>query len=215
MSARAGITHLRPTRWCVLISGRGSNLAALLEKPGIDVRLVVSNDPEAAGLAKARRAGVPTEVFVTRPATSENGVAKKASLDWEQLERMLQAYSIDAIFLLGFMRIVPPSFIEKWSGRILNLHPSLLPKYPGLRSIERAVKAEDDCGVSIHEVVSEVDAGRVLVSRTSVSKDIVSGFAAVTNRPEIYLEPIETLVHVDEQRLVKEIVETWRPIRKP
>lgn len=214
MPGSAGTTHLRPTRWCVLISGRGSNLAAFLETAASDagsaVRLVVSNDPEAAGLAKARRAGIPTEIILTKPTVD----GKKPQLDWDALDKTLRAYSIDAIFLLGFMRIVPPSFIEKWSGRILNLHPSLLPKYPGLKSIERAVKAEDDCGATIHEVVTEVDAGRVLASRVSVSKDVIARYAAATNRPEVYFESIETLVHLDEQRLVKEIVETWRPTQQ-
>lgn len=214
MSERAGTTHLRPTRWCVLISGRGSNLAAFLETTGSDgaspVRLVVSNDPEAAGLAKARRAGIPTETIFTKSAIE----GKRPQLDWDTLDKTLEEHSIDAIFLLGFMRIVPASFIEKWSGRILNLHPSLLPKYPGLRSIEQAVKAEDDCGATVHEVVPEVDAGRILSSRVSVSKDVVVRYAAATNRPEVYFESIETLVHLDEQRLVKEIVETWRPTQQ-
>ena len=192
MSPRAvALHHLRPTRWCVLISGRGSNLAAFLEKSEADLRLVISSDSHADGIAKARRGGVPVEVF---PRGS------KGQLDWSAAEKMLRARSIDAIFLLGFMQIVPPSFIGRWTGRILNLHPSLLPLHPGLKSIERAFKAGDEGGATIHEVVTEVDAGRILLSRRSA-------------RPErLSAEAFEFLIHVDEQRLVKEIAEKWRPV---
>ncbi len=204
MSARAvaqnhsrPLSRLRPTRWCVLISGRGSNLAALLEKPDIEIRLVVSSNLSADGLAKARRAGVPTVSF--------------QKFDWTELDQMLREHSIDGIFLLGFMKIVPASFLEKWEGRILNLHPSLLPKYPGLKSIERAVAADDDCGATVHEVVVEVDAGKTVATRTSCSKKNLSHLldASLSEKNRI----VETLVHIDEQRLVKEIVDIWQPLR--
>ena len=192
----------RPARWCVLISGRGSNLAALLEKPNHEVRLVVSSDPAADGLAKARRAGVETIVL------SRN---LDRSINWSQLQVELERRSIDAIFLLGFMRIVPASFLEKWEGRILNLHPSLLPKYPGLKSIERAIEAHDDCGATVHEVVSLVDAGTVLKSRTSFARTDFNELEKSPVSETAIGTAIETLVHIDEQRLVKEIVERWHP----
>lgn len=196
MTARAARPgSLRPRRWCVLISGRGSNLAALLEKNEIEIHLVVSSDPAAAGIAKARRSGAPVLIA---PRKSSGG------LDWSALDVELRARSIDAIFLLGFMRIVPRSFVEAWAGRILNLHPSLLPKYPGLRSIERAFEAGDDIGPTIHEVVTEVDAGPLLISRRSV-------VASKANQTARALEAAELFVHIDEQRIVKEIVEAWRP----
>ncbi len=175
-------------RRCVFISGRGSNLAAILEILGSDIRLVVTSDENAGGVAKAFRGGIP--VFVM-PRESGGG------LDWSAVDEALNVRSIDVIFLLGFMRIVPADFVEKWSGKILNLHPSLLPKYPGLKSIERAILADDDVGASIHEVVTEVDAGPVIHSR----KSLRAGHGGRASA---------TLVHIDEQRIVKEVVESWR-----
>lgn len=179
----------RPIRWCVLISGRGSNLASMLETPGVDLRLVATSDSEAAGVAKARRAGVPVIVLKRK----ESG-----AIDWNALDDELRRRSIDAIFLLGFMRIVPASFVEQWQGRILNLHPSLLPKFPGLKSIERAVEAQDDVGCTVHEVVAQVDAGPIVTARLSVNKG-----------PQT-LATTETFVHIDEQRIVKESLSLWR-----
>lgn len=196
LSRAAGLHPLRPTRWCALISGRGSNLAALLEKPDSNVHLVMTTDLDAAGVPKARRAGI-TVVEVPRRVSPE-GTGK---IDWAKLDEELEARSIDAVFLLGFMRIVPASFISRWEGRILNLHPSLLPAFPGLKSIERAVLDGAACGPTIHEVVVEVDAGPLLASRVS----------RVAGAAPMKIESVETLVHIDEQRLVKEIVEKWRP----
>jgi phosphoribosylglycinamide formyltransferase-1 len=184
--------QVRPTRWCVLISGRGSNLASMLETPGVDLRLVATSDAKAAGVSKAIRAGVPVLVI---PRKDSGG------LDWSLLDQALKACSIDAIFLLGFMRIVPASFVCLWRGKILNLHPSLLPKYSGLKSIERAVEASDDVGCTIHEVVTEVDAGPVLGFRRSV----------VAGQFGCELAKSETFVHIDEQRMVKETAFVWRP----
>lgn len=199
MSARAAwSTHLRPTRWCVLISGTGSNLAALLEQPETEVRLVLSSSGDAPGCAKARRAGV---TLLEIPRLAENGIAGK-KIDWPHVDQILRSYAIDAIFLLGFMRIVPASFIDAWSGRILNLHPSLLPKHPGLKSIERSFLAKDDCGATVHTVVADVDAGPIHTSRISVRDEELS---------EFNIEAVETLVHIDEQRLVKETAKQWRP----
>ncbi len=162
----------------------------MLEKPGADIRLVATSDAEAGGVAKALRAGVPVFCIPRK----ESG-----ALDWNALDQELKNRSIDAVFLLGFMRIVPRSFVDRWSGRILNLHPSLLPRYPGLRSIERAFEAGDDVGCTVHEVVVEVDAGPILVSRRTTLRGWASS-----------LSQTETLVHIDEQRIVKETVDVWR-----
>lgn len=134
------------------------------------------------------RAGVPVLIPTLMPS---------GKIDWANLDQELRRRSIDAIFLLGFMRIVPESFVSKWAGKILNLHPSLLPKYPGLNSIERAVAAGDEVGCTIHEVVPEVDAGPLLLSRRSLASGKTDSAT-------------ETLVHIDEQRIVKEIVDVWR-----
>lgn len=202
MDTRAvGVHPLRQTRWCVLISGRGSNLAALIEKPNSNVRLVLTTDMGASGVAKAYRAGIPVLAVPLKALASNAGRDHSAKIDWPALEIELVRRSIDAVFLLGFMRIVPASFIERWDGRILNLHPSLLPAFPGLRSIERAVEADSACGATVHEVVVEVDAGPRLVSRTS-RRHASAPFDVAA---------VEKLVHIDEQRLVKEIVEKWHP----
>lgn len=74
---------------------------------------------------------------------------------------------IDKIFLLGFMRLLPASFLQKWQGRIFNLHPSLLPLYPGKNAIEKSYEAGDAMGVSIHHVITEMDAGRVVLQKKS------------------------------------------------
>lgn len=193
------IGGLKPRRWCVFISGRGSNLAAAvegaLESGPHTIELVVTTSEAAPGCAKARRAGIP--VF-NAPKTDDG------KIDWNQLNSMLNLSRIDMIFLLGFMKIVPAKFIAKWSNRIVNLHPSLLPGYPGLNSIERAFSAGDEVGASVHLVVPEVDAGLVLKQRRSVD--------ARARRSEIPLQlsEVEFRVHLDEQRLVKEMVQ--RPL---
>jgi phosphoribosylglycinamide formyltransferase 1 len=172
-----------------------------VEKPDANVRLVITTDISGAGVSKARRAGIPVLQVPLKPIPAGALPGAAAKIDWPALEVELLARSIDAIFLLGFMRIVPASFIERWEGRILNLHPSLLPSFPGLKSIERAVEADAPCGVTIHEVVAQVDAGPLLASRVS---------RAAESAP-FDIAGVETLVHIDEQRLVKEIVEKWRP----
>lgn len=181
----------RDTRWAVLISGRGSNLASLLEAPEVDVRYVLSSQADALGLAKARRAGVPTDV-IPRIAS-----ATAKSLDWEWADRSLRARGIEQIFLLGFMRIVPASFLSRWRGRVFNVHPSLLPRYPGLRALERAYADGEACGMSVHEVIEEVDAGRILRQRS----------VGIANTS---LARVEFLVHLDEARSVREVAARWR-----
>lgn len=180
------IGGLKPCRWCVFISGRGSNFAAalegVLESSSHSIELLLATSDSAAGIAKARRAGVPVLVV--------------PKIDWDALDLLLRKRKIDAIFLLGFMKIVPKKFIDLWPNRIVNLHPSLLPAYPGLRSIERAHAAGDAVGPSIHLVVPEVDAGAILKQRRSVEAGVVLSFSEVSFR-----------VHMDEQRLVKELVQ--------
>jgi phosphoribosylglycinamide formyltransferase-1 len=176
------------TRWCVFISGRGSNLAAAIEEcreSGPRISLVVSSDAKAGGLAKARRAGIPSIVAPTIAPT----IAPRLRIDWIALDRELQFARIDALLLLGFMKIVPPDFLEKWRGRIFNLHPSLLPNFPGLHSIERAFKVGAPLGATIHVVEPEVDAGQIV-------KQSASPMAKCQSTAEF-------LVHVTEQILVR------------
>ena len=147
-----------PKRVAILISGRGSNLRQLVEQAdGYDVVLVASNKPLAAGLDWARSQGLPTW-------TLDSKSVDKARWD-EALCQVLDDHRIGTIALAGFMRILSPVLIEKWRGRIVNIHPSLLPKYRGLDTHARAIEARDKVsGCSVHLVTEELDAGEVLGS---------------------------------------------------
>lgn len=190
------IRGLKPRRWCVFISGRGSNLAAaiegVLESGPHAIELVIATSEAAAGCAKARRAGLPV---LTAPRT-ESG-----KIDWDELSAVLNRRRIDNIFLLGFMNIVPAKFVAVWSDQIVNLHPSLLPAYPGLNSIARAFSAGDEVGASIHLVVPEVDAGKVLKQRRTIEA------RPSNSETPIPLSYVDFRVHLDEQRLVKDMVQ--------
>ena len=128
-------------RLAVLISGTGSNLQAILD--AIDagelparVSLVLSNKAGAAGLARAERAGVPAQ------AIDHRGFPDRASFDQAMIE-VIDAHGADTVVLAGFMRILSPGFVRHYQGRLINIHPSLLPKYPGLNTHARALEAGD------------------------------------------------------------------------
>ena len=145
----------------ILISGGGSNMAALLKDMKDDhpcrPALVLSNAPDAGGLALAADAGVATSVIDHRLFQGDR-LAFEA-----EVQRKLAERSVDLICLAGFMRILTPGFVRGWSDRILNIHPSLLPKYPGLRTHARAIEAGDaEAGCTVHEVTPELDAGPIL-----------------------------------------------------
>jgi phosphoribosylglycinamide formyltransferase-1 len=145
-----------PKRVAVLISGRGSNMRALIDgADGYEVVLVASNKPQAAGLDYARVAGVETW------SLDSKGVGKE---EWDRtLSTTLEEHEVGTIALAGFMRILSPWFIEQWRGRIINIHPSLLPKYRGLDTHARALEGGDQVsGCSVHLVTEELDAGDVL-----------------------------------------------------
>jgi phosphoribosylglycinamide formyltransferase-1 len=143
-------------RVAILISGRGSNMRALVERAkDYEVALIASNKPQAAGLEWARERGLPTWT------TDSKGVGK------EEYDRLLSAaleeHGVGTIALAGFMRILSPWFVDRWRGRIVNIHPSLLPKYRGLDTHSRAIEAGDSVsGCSVHIVTEELDAGDVL-----------------------------------------------------
>ena len=143
-------------RVAVLISGRGSNMRALVGKAdGYEVVLVASNNPLAPGLDWARDRTIPTWAWDSR------GIDKGL---WEAaLDQSLADHRVGTIALAGFMRILSPEFTAKWAGRIVNIHPSLLPKYRGLDTHRRAIDAGDRVsGCSVHLVTEELDAGEVL-----------------------------------------------------
>jgi phosphoribosylglycinamide formyltransferase-1 len=145
------------TRIAVLISGRGSNMAALTyaaraDNCPFDVALVTGDRPDAPGLLLAEAEGVP----IRRLTYDRNSF-------FETLHGLLVDESIDLIALAGFMRLIPPPFIARWAGRIVNIHPSLLPRHKGLRTHEAVLAAgERVTGASVHLVSDEVDSGTLL-----------------------------------------------------
>jgi formyltetrahydrofolate-dependent phosphoribosylglycinamide formyltransferase len=146
-------------RTAVLISGRGSNLQALLDasQDAYEIVLVVSNVPSAAGLDRARAANVEAITLDHKPY-GKNREAFERDLDALLIER-----NIELVALAGFMRVLTPFFVNAWSGRLVNIHPSLLPKFPGTNTHARALEAgESEHGVTVHLVVEEVDSGEIL-----------------------------------------------------
>lgn len=148
-------------RVAILISGGGSNMLRLVEDMAGDHParpvLVASNDPGAGGLTKAAALGVPTAAVNHRDFPRD-----RAGFEAALLEPLLAAKP-DILCLAGFMRILTPEFVARFSGRMLNIHPSLLPKYPGLHTHARAIEAGDaEAGATVHEVTPELDAGPIL-----------------------------------------------------
>jgi phosphoribosylglycinamide formyltransferase-1 len=146
----------------IMISGGGSNMVALLDemaRPGSPARpaLVFSNDPTAGGLAKAAARGVPVAAVDHRPFKGDRPAFEAA------IQAELLRAGVDLICLAGFMRILTPGFTAAWEGRMLNIHPSLLPKYPGLHTHARALEAGDaEHGCTVHEVTAVLDCGPIL-----------------------------------------------------
>jgi formyltetrahydrofolate-dependent phosphoribosylglycinamide formyltransferase len=144
----------------VLLSGRGTNMVALSEYKrrearSYDLALVASNVPEARGLVVARRLNIPVW------AQSHKGLGR-AEFD-QLLDAELRRHGVEVVALAGYMRLLTPEFVRGWEGRILNIHPSLLPLYKGLDTHARAIAAGDQFGgCSVHLVTEELDDGRVL-----------------------------------------------------
>ena len=152
---------VEPVRVAVLISGRGTNMLALSEYKRRDptrtyrIELVASNVPEARGLVLAKRLGIRTW------AKSHEGM-KRAEFD-ALLDDVLEQHGIEIVALAGYMRLLSPGFVGKWEGRILNIHPSLLPLHKGLDTHRRALLAGDEyAGCSVHVVTADLDSGPVI-----------------------------------------------------
>lgn len=148
-------------RLVVLISGRGRNLQAIVDatrsgRLRAEVALVLSNRSDAAGLDYARAAGIPTQVI------RHQDHADRASFDAQMLA-VIEPLQPALVVLAGFMRILTPRFIRAFQGRLVNIHPSLLPLYPGLNTHARALQAGDaEHGASVHWVTEELDGGPVI-----------------------------------------------------
>jgi phosphoribosylglycinamide formyltransferase-1 len=146
----------------ILISGRGSNMAALIEAAGADgypakIALVISNVPGAPGIARAEAAGVKTKTIDHR-AFGKDRPAFEAAIDAE-----LSAHGIELVCLAGFMRRLTPAIVGRWRGRMLNIHPSLLPSFKGLHTHERALAEGAKLhGASVHFVTEGLDEGPVI-----------------------------------------------------
>ncbi len=159
----SGTTELAPTcNIAILISGTGSNMQAFIDacktgKLQANIRIVISNNPDAVGLQRAADAGIPTRCVNHRDYDS------REMFD-AALVSALQEHDIDLVILAGFMRILTPVFIEPYLGQLLNIHPSLLPKYPGLHTHQRALDARDtQGGVTVHFVTPELDSGPAII----------------------------------------------------
>lgn len=175
------------TEVAILISGGGSNMVRLVESMAQDHPgrpcLVLSNKAEAGGLAKAQSMGVETAVVDHRPFKGDRaafGHAVQAELDRAGAEFVCYA---------GFMRIMDPGFAGAWRGRALNIHPSLLPKYPGLNTHERALEAGDtEAGCTVHEVTEDLDdgpirgQGRVPILPGDTAKDLAARVLGVEHQ---------------------------------
>jgi phosphoribosylglycinamide formyltransferase 1 len=180
-------------RVAILISGGGSNMVALCrdmvgDHPCRPV-LVASNDPEAGGLKVASDMGIATAAVDHRPFGKD-----RAAFEAALLEPILAARP-DILCLAGFMRVLTPGFVAQFEGRMLNIHPSLLPKYPGLHTHARAIAAGDtEAGCSVHEVTAVLDDGPLL------------GQAVVPVLPDDTADTLAARVLVQEHRLYPDVL---------
>ena len=180
----------------ILISGRGSNMAALIyaakaEDCPFEVAVVTGDNPDAPGLALAEGEGVPV-ARLPRPS------GKDKSQFFAALDQALRDARVEYVALAGFMRILPAGFLDRWSGRILNIHPSLLPKYKGLDTHARALAAGDSyTGCSVHLVTQEVDSGELL------------GQTEVAVLPGDTLETLSERVRIAEHQLYPRVLAAY------
>ncbi|MBI2690953.1 MAG: phosphoribosylglycinamide formyltransferase [Solirubrobacterales bacterium] len=179
-------------RVSVLASGEGSNLQALLDvvhkKHGVEIVCVAGDKPGAKALERALDAGIPMAIFAT--ADFEDRKARDLAM-----AAHLRDVGTDLVVLAGYMAILSEEFIGAFFGRIINVHPSLLPKYPGLRAIEQALEAgENQTGVTVHYVDEGVDTGDV------IAQEMV-GIA-----PGATAEMLAEQIHAVEHRLLPEVV---------
>ncbi|WP_370278811.1 phosphoribosylglycinamide formyltransferase [Pontibacterium sp.] len=194
-----------PKRIVVLISGSGSNLQAIIDATQSgridgEVAAVLSNKAGVFGLERAANANIPTEVLDHKAFDS------RESFDAAMME-LIDSYNADLVVLAGFMRILTPEFVRHYEGRMLNIHPSLLPKYKGLNTHQRALDAGDqEHGCTVHFVTEELDGGPSLVQgRVSIELDDTS-------------DSLQQKVHVREHQIYPLAVEwfcaervSWTP----
>jgi phosphoribosylglycinamide formyltransferase-1 len=158
-------------RVAILISGRGSNMAALIEAAKsvgfpAEIAVVISNRADAAGLDRARASGIATEIIESKPFGKDRAGFEKV------LEQKLAQHRIELICLGGFMRLFTAEFVRRWYGKMLNIHPSLLPSFPGLDPHGQALKAGVKIsGATVHFVIPETDAGPIVMQGAVAVRD--------------------------------------------
>jgi phosphoribosylglycinamide formyltransferase-1 len=174
---------IKQTQWAIFVSGEGSNLQALIDENSNQIKVVVCNKKKAPAILKAKRAGIPI-------------ILLEKGFSWDQLTISLRQYGVTDLFLLGFMKLVPAEFIASWKGRIINLHPSLLPEFPGLEAIERSFEAGSAMGVTLHQVIEEMDAGPIILQKSIKRSQ--------------YLNIAKMAISSAEQKLVRQLFTGWK-----
>ena len=183
----------QPASLVVLISGSGSNLQAIIDQCA-DKRInasicrVISNKADVKGLARAETAGITTQII------DHTQYADREAFDAALIE-VIDQCKPDLVVLAGFMRILSSEFVRHFKGHIINIHPSLLPKYPGTNTHQRVLEAGDkEHGVSIHFVTEHLDGGPVIAQ------------AAITIEPDDSADTLQQRVHVEEHRIYPQVV---------
>ena len=192
---------MKRKRVAILISGRGSNMAALIDAARAtgypaEIALVVSNVPDAAGLALAANAGVTTAVLDHKPFGKDRAAFETA------LQNILDQHRIDLICLAGFMRLFTAEFVQRWSGRMLNIHPSLLPLFPGLDPHGQALRAGvKTSGATVHFVIPDTDAGPIIAQESVpvLADDTPDTLAARVLEAEHRLYPVALRRVIEEK----------------
>lgn len=164
----------------ILVSGNGSNLQAIIDrchgKNGVEIAAVIANREDAYGLTRAKEAGIDALLVASK------GISDRSQYD-SRLMAAIETYAPDLIVLAGFMRILTPEFVRHYQGKMLNIHPSLLPRYTGLNTHQRAIDAGDkEHGTSVHFVTEELDGGPVILqARVPIfdDDDVESVFARI------------------------------------
>jgi phosphoribosylglycinamide formyltransferase-1 len=158
-------------RVAILISGRGSNMVALIEAAKAadfpaEIAVVISNKADAGGLAKAKESGIATVTIESKPYGKDRAGFEAA------LQSVLNQNKVDLICLGGFMRLFTAEFVQRWYGRMLNIHPSLLPSFPGLDPHGQALRAGAKIsGATVHFVIPETDAGPIVMQGAVAVRD--------------------------------------------
>ncbi len=184
---------MRRVKTAVLISGHGSNLQALIDAAAApdfpaEIDLVISNVDTAYGLTRAQNAGIPTVVI------PHGNYASREAFD-RMVDASLKTHDIALVVMAGFMRILSDWFVAEWAGKLINIHPSLLPKYKGLHTHARALEAGDaEHGATVHWVTPELDSGEIIMQRA------IAVLAGDT------VESLKERVHALEHQLYPEAV---------